>query len=96
MDRKSDSIPKVRASSATMGTMRGPNSRALSRPVSIRRNATVVDISRLSGSAVNAANSSRFGASTFRAVLARAGTKPPSILRSSRRYCISGVSGEGR
>ena len=38
-------MPKVRASSATMGTMRGPSCASLSSPVSMRTKAIVVLIS---------------------------------------------------
>jgi hypothetical protein len=38
-------MPKVRASSATIGTMRGPSSLSLSKLASSRTNAIVVDIS---------------------------------------------------
>ena len=38
-------MPKVRASSATMGTTRGPSAGSFSNPVSMRTNAIVVLIS---------------------------------------------------
>ena len=46
-------MPKVRASSATMGTIRGANSLSLSRPPSMRTKAMVVDISLPSLSSAN-------------------------------------------
>ena len=44
--RNIPSIPKVRDSSGTIGTIRGPNSRSRSSRLSIRTNAIVVDASR--------------------------------------------------
>ena len=46
-------MPKVRASSATIGTTRGPTSLSLSSAVSMRTSAIVVDISRPFESSAN-------------------------------------------
>jgi hypothetical protein len=48
-------MPKVRASSATIGTTRAPSSLSLSRLVSMRTNAMVVDISLPSARNANSA-----------------------------------------
>jgi hypothetical protein len=48
-------MPNVRASSATIGTMHGPNTLSFSRPLSRRTAATVVDICLPSGRSAKAA-----------------------------------------
>ena len=76
---------KYGPSSAMMGTRRRPISLLFKRPVSMRTKAIVVELSRSSLSKANPAKLARVGTSRLAAVVARAGTKPPScFLRSCR------------
>ncbi|MNS98812.1 hypothetical protein D3C72_1331900 [compost metagenome] len=66
-------MPKVRASSATMGTTRGPSALSLSRPVSMRTIAMVVDISFWSAATANWPYCASGGTATVSAWRWRAG-----------------------
>ena len=57
-------MPKVRASSATIGTTRGPSAASLSRPPIMRTKAMVVLISRPSGANAKRAQRSIGGISS--------------------------------
>ncbi|MND99705.1 hypothetical protein D3C80_920960 [compost metagenome] len=78
-------MPKVRASSATIGTTRGPNCGALSQALSMRTAAMVVDISLPSACRAKPPMVSRAGTGTGRTSLRRAGSGPPRAERRSRR-----------
>ncbi|MNW09808.1 hypothetical protein D3C71_2068960 [compost metagenome] len=77
-------MPKVRASSATIGTTRGPNCGALSQAVSRRTAAMVVDISLPSACKAKLAVTSSGGTGIVGAWCLRAGNGPP---RAWRRAC---------
>ncbi len=77
-------MPKVRASSAMMGTMRLPSAGSLRSAPIMRTKATVVDISLPPASSANFANAPAAGVATGSQVDTRAGRYPPSF---SRRAC---------
>ncbi len=66
-------MPKVRASSGTIGTMCGPMFLSLSRMPSMRTNAIVVEISRSPDASSSAPNASSGGTSSGATVLRRCG-----------------------
>ena len=66
-------MPKVRASSATMGTMRLPSVESLSNCARICTNAMVVDCSRVFEPSSIRANCESAGTSSFGAIRERAG-----------------------
>ena len=74
-------MPKVRASSATIGTTRGPSAGSLSRLPRTRTNAIVVLISLPSAWSANAEVASSEGTGTGAQSLRRAGSEPPSARR---------------
>ncbi|MNZ44220.1 hypothetical protein D3C78_618480 [compost metagenome] len=78
-------MPKVRASSATIGTTRGPSSGALSQALSMRTAAMVVDISLPSACKAKPPMASSAGTVIGRTSLRRAGNGPPSAARRSRK-----------
>ncbi len=71
--RNRPSMPNVRASSGTIGTMFLPMFLSLSRIVSMRTNAMVVEISRSPVPSSTAANASSGGTASGGACLRRAG-----------------------
>ena len=89
------SIPKVRASSGTIGTTYLPSSLSRTSVDRILTNAIVVEISR-SPVAVNIFSKVESGG-VLRALplRLRCGTKPPSASRLSIMYLISGESDAG-
>ena len=90
-------IPNVRDSSGTIGTMYRDKDLSRSRICSICTNAIVVDALRPSLPLWNVVNASeRVSSLRGSACGWREGTKPPSCLRRSRRYRISGLFSEGR
>ena len=83
--RKSPSMPKVRDSSGTMGTMLRPMFLSLTSVVSMRTKAIVVEFSRPSAVASRSGlKLSSFGASRLIVRRRRCGIEPPSRPRSSR------------
>ncbi|CAM3896415.1 hypothetical protein ACAN107058_19295 [Paracidovorax anthurii] len=89
-------MPKVRASSATMGTMRGPRAPSFSSAPSMRTKAMVVLISLPAACSANCAYWSTAGTGTTSQAVSRRGRAPPRAARRARRYCISGLSSAGR
>ncbi len=77
-------MPKVRASSATIGTTRGPSAGSFSRLPRTRTNAIVVLISLPSAWSAKAEVASSDGTATGAQSLRRAGNAPP---RARRRLC---------
>ena len=90
-------MPKVRASSGTIGTRRGPSTLSRVSKVSARTNAIVVDISRPapvpSSSGANADSAGTGGVLSARR--RRDGSAPPSAARRARKYSASGESDGG-
>eukprot|EP00380_Ascogregarina_taiwanensis_P025985 284815576_5 len=84
-------MPKVRASSATIGTMRGPSVASFSKLPSMRTKAMVVLISLFAAATANCANLSS-GTATASACL-RCG-RPPKARRCCK-YRISALSAAG-
>ena len=74
-------MPKVRASSATIGTTRGPSAWSLSSAPSRRTKAIVVLISLPSASSANCAYAASSGTGTTSHAVSRRGTTPPSAWR---------------
>ena len=83
--RNSPSMPKVRASSGTIGTMFLPMVLSLSSTVSRRTNAMVVEISRSPVPSRIEANASSGGMASAGAVRRRCGRNPPRAARFSFR-----------
>ena len=89
--RNMPSMPKVRNSSGTMGTMCLPSALSFISAPRTRTNAIVVEISRPSlVAAVMEAKDSSDGAGREAARSWRSGTKPCSFSRRSSRYFCSG------
>ena len=85
-DGKSDSMPKVRASSGTIGTQRLPVSLSRIRSLTRRTNAMVVAIDCEPEPLSNEANDLSAGAgSGASGCVRRAGAGPPSAARRSWR-----------
>ena len=78
-------MPKVRASSATMGTMRGPSAGSFSRLASMRTKAIVVDISLPSACKANSPQVAISGTGTTGLSAMRSGSGPPRAVRRARR-----------
>ncbi len=78
-------MPKVRASSATMGTMRGPSCPSFSSAPSMRTKAIVVLISLPCGCSANWAYRASSGTGTTSQAVSRRGSAPPRAARRSRR-----------
>ena len=89
------SIPKVRASSGTIGTTNLPISLSRTKVDKIRTKAIVVEISRspLDTNIFSKADSG--GIVSSLPLRRRAGTEPPIAARRSAMYSISGVSAAG-
>ena len=84
-------MPKVRASSATMGTHSGPTCLSRSTMFSACTKLMVVEFSRSPVLLSRRSNASSFGASSFLLVVRRrCGRKPPSFSRRERMYSTSG------
>ena len=79
------SMPKVRDSSGTIGTTRGPMSSSRTRVWSARTNAIVVERVRSPLSPSSASKAERGGTSVSGTSARRAGRLPPSASRRSRR-----------
>jgi hypothetical protein len=94
--RNSASMPKVRASSGTMGTTSLPICSCLSSFDSIFTNTIVVDALRPSVPFSNSSKVSPSSALIFSARGWRLGTGPFNAARRSRRYFISALSSAGR
>ncbi|MOA01642.1 hypothetical protein D3C78_1210620 [compost metagenome] len=90
------SIPKVRASSGTIGTMRGPSSLSLTSCEMIRTKAMVVEISRSPVPSRMALRVSSGGVGTLKLLARRTGITPPREARRAARNLASGLSGSGR
>ena len=92
------SMPKVRASSGTIGTTRWPSSLSRISAVSMRTNACVVEISRPSAvGSSTALNADSSGTSQLLVGVAPALRQVAAERRRrSCRYCISGESSAGR
>ncbi|MNC40114.1 hypothetical protein D3C75_888050 [compost metagenome] len=93
--RNMPSMPKVRASSGMIGTMRLPRSLSLTSCERMRTKAMVVEISRSPVPSRIALRVSSGGVGMLKLLLRRCGTKPPSFSRLFSRYFISGLSGSG-
>jgi len=92
----SASMPKVRASSGTMGTTRWPRRLSRKSLESMRAKAIVVLASPSPVPLKNSSNSSLGGSSTFTAAKPRRlGTLPPSARRRSSKYSTSGLFAPG-
>ena len=89
------SMPKVRDSSATIGTTRGPNSLSRNNALKARTKAMVVEISRSSVLFNSGSNIDSSG--TFKAGIlwCRTGNEPPNFSRAAFRYFISAESSGG-
>ncbi len=81
----SDSMPKVRASSGTIGTQRLPVASSRSRSLTRRTNAMVVAISWLPDPLARVSNGLAGGSGNATACTLRAGAGPPSAARRSCR-----------
>jgi hypothetical protein len=88
-------MPKVRASSGTIGTMFLPMFLSFSSAVRMRTNAIVVEISRSPVPSSIAPNAERSGTASGGAVRTRVGSEPPSEMRRSRMYFASSLSSAG-
>jgi len=78
-------MPKVRASSGTIGTMFLPMFLSLSSTPRMRTNAMVVEISRSPVPSRMDWNASSAGIASGATIGLRAGRKPPSCLRRASR-----------
>ncbi len=94
--RNMPSIPKVRASSGTIGTMRGPSSLSLTSCEMIRTKAMVVEISRSPEPSSMALRVSSGGTGTWKLFSRRTGITPPSAARREARYLASALPSSGR
>ena len=94
--RNIPSIPKVRASSGTIGTTCLPIFLSLARVESMRTKAMVVESSRLPLPLVRASKASRPGISSGSSSCLRSGRYPPNSLRRSWRYLSSSLSFSGQ
>ena len=88
-------MPKVRASSGTMGTTRLPMFLSLISVESMRTNAMVVDIPRLSVPLRMFSNALRSGTSSGAALRRLTRNGPPMASVRCLRYCISGLPSGG-
>jgi len=86
------SIPKVRASSGTIGTTYLPSFLSRVRIVRILTNAIVVDISRSPEPFSKGSRISILGIESGAAVVLRTGRCPPNSLRREFIYCNSSLS----
>ena len=93
--RNMPSMRKVRASSGTIGTMRGPSSLSLTSCEMIRTKAMVVEISRSPEPSSMAFRVSSGGTGTLMLFCRRTGMKPPSAARRSARYLASALPSSG-
>src|SRR5436190_23349931 len=93
--RKRDSIPKVRASSGTIGTRSLVSSFSLSRPLRIPTKAAVVEAGRPPEPSVDSLKDSIGGVAIDQVPVLRDGMGPPIASRRDIRYCISGDSAGG-
>ena len=89
-------MPKVRASSGTIGTTSLPISGWRSSFDNIRTNTAVVDALRLAVPCENSAKTSSSDGRIAGAVTTRRGTAPPSAVRRSFKYAISRLFSSGR
>ena len=89
-------MPKVRASSATMGTTRGPMFLSRKSEVRIRTKAMVVDSSRSPLLLSCVSNADSGGAGSGSALRRRRGSPPPNSWRRCLSHLISGLSSGGR
>ena len=88
-------MPKVRNSSGAIGTMRGPISLSLTRSLSSRTSAIVVATDCLPDPCFSSAYTLSPGSFSGLARTTRRGSEPPSCLRRSSMYSISGASAPG-
>ena len=89
-------MPKVRASSGTIGTTNLPMSGSRSSFDSSRTNTIVVEAARPSVPLANSSKISGFaGAGSGVVLLLRIGSEPPSAFRRSLRYETSGLLSSG-
>ena len=93
--RNMPSIPNVRASSGTIGTMYLPMALSRNMVDKIRTNAMVVDISRSPVLTNIFSKVDNGGITNSLPLRRRAGTEPPMAARRSAMYSISGESGAG-
>ena len=89
-------MPKVRASSGMIGTIRWPSPLSRSRLRSITANAMVVDTDRLPEPASNSASVLSAGAGSGLARTTRWGSEPLRARRRSIMYSYSTESGGGQ
>ena len=92
----SPSMPKVRASSGTIGTTRSPMSSSRSSWPSMRTVTMVVDASRSPEPSSSDLKRSSGGVLIAGQFTRRSGRNPPSARRRESRYCISSLSSAGR
>ena len=93
----SESMPKVRASSGMIGTMRGPISESRHSERSSRVNAVVVDAACVPDPAVISSYTVGLGRRSGRRVATwRDGRGPSSARRRPSRYSVTGESSGGR
>ena len=92
---KSESMPKVRASSGMIGTNRWPISLSFIRSLSSRTKAIVVATACLPEPFFRSPYASVAGSFSGLARVIRRGTEPPSAARRSCMYLISSESGPG-
>ena len=90
-----ESMPKVRNSSGAIGTMRGPMFGSLMRSLSWRTSAIVVATDCLPEPCLSSAYALSPGSVSGSARTTRLGSEPPSFLRRSSMYSISGASAPG-
>ena len=89
------SIPKVRASSGTIGTTNLPICLSRTKVERIRTNAMVVEISRSPVETNIFSNADNGGIVSSLPLRLRAGTEPPIAARRVAIYSISGESAAG-
>ena len=88
-------MPKVRASSGMIGTIRGPISGSLNRSLSSRTKAIVVATSCLPEPRRTTSYTGSPGSTSAFAALRRSGTEPPSACRRSAGSAATSESGPG-
>ena len=88
-------MPKVRASSGTIGTTNLPISLSRKMVDKIRTNAMVVDISRSPVATSMFSKVVNAGVLSSLPLRRRCGTKPPIAWRRAAIYCISALSSAG-
>ncbi|MNF76677.1 hypothetical protein D3C84_587970 [compost metagenome] len=94
--RNMPSMPKVRASSGMIGTIRSPSSLSLISCARMRTKAMVVEISRSPEPSRMAFRVSSGGVGMLKLLTRRCGTKPPRAARRLARYLASALPSSGR